>query len=226
MKNDLFLENSLSAGEFSWGMRYLLFQTVFLPGLLGLLPLSAAILNFVFYCINFCCVLWFLRRFLLQAIQVRPAQLLRILGFGAVFFLLYQVSEWALTAILDTFGFRFANNNDQFVVQMADDRYLLMFIGTVILVPVAEEALHRGVVFRGLYDRSPKWAWCICTVLFSLIHVAGYVGTAAPTDLILSFLQYIPAGLCLAGAYRLSGSLLCPVLIHMAINAMAMLSLR
>lgn len=226
MKNDRFLQNKLSSKEFSWGMRYLLFQAVFLPGLLGLLPVSDTELNLTFYCINFCCVLWILRRFLLQSIPSGWQQILRVVCIGIAFFLLYQASQFCLTAAFRLFGFSFTNKNDLFVIQMAREHYLLLFIGTVILVPVTEEALHRGVVFRGMYERSPMAAWLVSTVLFSLIHIMSYIGTCDFPTLALSFLQYIPAGLCLAGAYRLSGSLLCPVLIHMAVNATAMLSLR
>lgn len=226
MKIDLFSQNNLTANECTWGIRYLLFQVIVLPNLLCLLPLSLTVQNLIFYGINFCSVLWILRRFLLENIRVSPSRILWILAVGLLFFLLYQGSKFALSALLKELDFAFINENDAFVIQMATENYPLMFIGTVLLVPVAEEALHRGVVFRGLYHRSPKWAWCISTFLFSLIHVAGFIGTAEPVDLLFSFLQYIPAGLCLAGAYRLSGSLLCPVLIHMAINAMAMFSLR
>jgi len=226
MKKDLFLENRLSAKELSWGWRYLLFQAVFLPGLLGLLSLSATELNLTFYCINFCCVLWILRRFLLRSIALGMRRFAHTLVISTAFFLLYRVSEFGLTAVFEILGFAFTNENDRLVMQMAAENYPLMFIGTVIIVPVTEEALHRGVVLRGLYERSPKTAWLVSAVLFSLVHIMGYIGTGTPMTLILSFLQYVPAGLCLAGAYRLSGSLLCPVLIHAAVNATAMLSLR
>ena len=148
MKNDRFLQNKLSSKEFSWGMRYLLFQAVFLPGLLGLLPVSDTELNLTFYCINFCCVLWILRRFLLQSIPSGWQQMLRVVCIGIAFFLLYQASQFCLTAVFRLFGFSFTNKNDLFVIQMAREHYLLLFIGTVILVPVTEEALHRGAVFR------------------------------------------------------------------------------
>ena len=101
-----------------------------------------------------------------------------------------------------------------------------MVISTIILAPIAEECFFRGVLFRGIYTQSPGAAWVVSVALFGFLHVMNYIGTVAPLTLILCFLQYIPAGVCLAAAYRLSGSLLCPILIHTAVNAVSMLSVR
>ena len=49
-------------------------------------------------------------------------------------------------------------------------------------------------------------------------HVLGYVGTYNAVALLLAFCQYLPAGVCLALSYRMSGTFLCPVLIHSIIN--------
>ena len=72
-----------------------------------------------------------------------------------------------------------------------------MSFATVFLVPVAEETLFRGLLFRGLYDRSPVLSWLISTVVFSLVHIAGYIGQYDPMMLLMAFLQYLPAGICL-----------------------------
>ena len=93
-------------------------------------------------------------------------------------------------------------------------------------MPVAEECLFRGIVFRGIYDRSHILAWIVSAGLFALVHVIGYFGSAAPLTLLLCFLQYIPAGICLAASYRLSGSILSPILIHAAVNFVGMMILR
>ena len=101
-----------------------------------------------------------------------------------------------------------------------------MFLGSVILVPITEECLFRGLVFRGVYDRSPILAWVLSIVLFSSVHIISYLGTYPAETILLCFVQYIPAGVCLAGAYRLSGSLLSPILIHALVNLLGMMALR
>ena len=54
----------------------------------------------------------------------------------------------------------------------------------------------------------------------------GYLSAYPVHHLLLAFLQYLPAGLVLAWAYRKSGSIFSPILIHAAVNTLALLSLR
>ena len=120
----------------------------------------------------------------------------------------------------------FSNINDQSIAALLRENFPVMALCTVIFVPITEECLFRGVLFRGIYDRAPWAAWVVSAALFSFVHVMNYVGVIPPLPLLLCFLQYVPAGICLAAAYRLSGSLLCPILIHAAVNAVGVLSMR
>ena len=45
-------------------------------------------------------------------------------------------------------------------------------------------------------------------------------------ELFLSFLQYVPAGLCLAWSYEKADSIWAPILIHIAVNQMGNLAMR
>ena len=232
MTKNNFLRISLTPKEVRWGIRYLLFQIVFLPTLLNtlnwILPfsLNATQQNFLFFCANFVAAILIFRRYLLEFLQPDIPEAIRIGVFALLLFGLYWGATTLLTKAFSVLDPDFVNLNDQSITQMTESNYYLMFIGTVFLAPVAEECFHRGLIFRGLYTRSALLAFAVSTALFSAIHVIQYVGTLSPLSLLFSFLQYIPAGLCLAGAYRLSGSLICPILIHMAVNAMGMLALR
>lgn len=231
-KNHDFFETTLSRREMTWGLRYLLFQLVFLPSLLHFFNtlvgnlLGSAELNFLFFVINFAAAGWIFRKFLLENGKIalaRPGKTLLIAGAG---FLVYTVCARALGWLFAWLDPGFANLNDQSIASISRENYPLMFVGTVILVPVAEEVFHRGLVFRGLYSRSAAAAWTVSTAVFAMIHVMNYVGVYAPTTLILCFLQYVPAGQCLGAAYRLSGSLAAPILIHAGVNALGMLAVR
>ena len=109
---------------------------------------------------------------------------------------------------------------------MLHDNFWVMAIGTVFLVPVAEEALHRGLIFGSLYQKSHMAGYLLSAAIFSAVHIFGYTGVYTPLHLVLAFLQYIPAGLTLCWAYRLSGSIYAPILIHATINAISLISLR
>ena len=120
----------------------------------------------------------------------------------------------------------FANVNDASIATMMGEHFVITAVGTVLLVPITEELLYRGVVFRGLYERSPRLAWVVSTAVFAFIHVMGFIGSADLMTICLCFIQYIPAALVLAWSYGKTDSILTPVLIHTAVNLVGILSLR
>ena len=120
----------------------------------------------------------------------------------------------------------FSNVNDDTISVMVQQNFPLMVIGTVVLVPITEELLFRGLIFRGIYNRSRFWAYAISAVAFSLPHVVGYIGMFDPLLLLLCFVQYLPAGLCLSWAYARADSIFAPVLMHMVINLIGMFAMR
>lgn len=227
-----FLRIAPTIREKIWGWRYLLFQIIFLPHLLPCIrwlfsvPLSTAMLNFLCFCINFCAAIVIFHKFLRLYLKADGKQLLRIAWVSVLFFAVYWLANTALGKIFAAIDPTFANVNDQSVSNLSRENYILMFIGTVFLVPVAEECFHRGLVFRGLYDRSPAAAYICSIAIFSAVHIMNYVGVYDFGTLALCFLQYVPACICLAAAYRLSGSIFAPILIHTAVNAIGMLALR
>ena len=213
-----------SARESIWGACYLLFQMLALPSFLywangqADISLSDTELNFLFYIINFVAVLLIFHNFLAKSLSQllhHPIDGLQaaILGFVA-YFVCFHAIEWTISLILPGY----TNYNDASIAALSRGNYFLMFIGTVILVPPVEECLYRGLIFRNLYQKSHWAAYCISIAAFSCLHILGYIGTYPAADLIIAFLQYIPAGLWLAWSYIKGESIFVPILIHAAVN--------
>ena len=110
--------------------------------------------------------------------------------------------------------------------KLLKENFYLMAAGVVILVPVAEETFYRGLIFGGLYSRSKATAYVVSSLLFSAIHVLGYIGSYEPVHLLLCFLQYLPAAYCLNFAYRYGGTILAPIFMHMLTNLFAISIMR
>lgn len=226
------LSVSLTDSERQGGLIYILIDLFVLPAALGILnsaleaPMPAAVLNFVFFSVNFLAVILLMRKFLWKNILQFGKNLPRNLLFAALGFLLYQVANYGISALILHFVPDFANVNDASIAGMMDGHFWLMVIGTVLLVPVAEELLYRGAVFRGLYGKSPALAYCVSTALFSFIHVLSFLGTADFFTICLCFVQYIPAGLIFCRCYEKTDSILTPILIHTAVNLVGILALR
>ena len=221
-----------NSNELVFGGIYFLLQLMVIPGILVavdmLMPvhMSEAMLNFVCFAINFVAVLVIFWKFLRDNFSVLRAYPWYVLRWAGIGFVIYMVGSTLFGWIVPILDPEFANLNDAAIAQMVEGNFTLMTIGTVILVPVAEECFYRGILFRGIYDRFPVLAYTVSMVLFSLAHVLGYVTMADFWTLLLCFVQYLPAGFALAFAYRKSGSIYASILIHMAVNQMGMLLMR
>ena len=224
MKKTRSFSGNLTNQETIGGFAYLVFELLFLSSILSWIngqlstPLKTAELNFVFYLVNFIAILLifhdFLGRGLRQTTQ-HPAIFCQAVILGAV---AYFACSYATTQVVRLLVPGFSNYNDQAIADMFGTNRFLMIIGVVILVPPAEECLFRGLIFRNLYGKS-RWAAYIVSILaFAIIHILGYIGTYSPLELLMAFLQYLPAGLCLAWSYIKGGSVFVPILIHAAIN--------
>lgn len=232
MNISAFKTHGLTRREKVWGCRYLLFELLFLSALLQGLnkllptPLPRAEVNFLFFTVNLLAVLVIFGKFLRTQLRQLPELCWNVVFTTVPGFFAYFLVNILMGQLIFALDPQFTSINDAGIDQMAEENYGLMFLGTVLFVPIAEECLFRGLVFRGLYDRNAVLAWVVSVLLFAAIHVTGYIGTQPALTLLLCFVQYLPAGLCLAGAYRLSGSLISPILIHATVNLLGMISLR
>lgn len=108
---------------------------------------------------------------------------------------------------------------------------LALVLGICVLAPLGEEALYRGMIFRGLFDglqNGPAWlgafarpipalifALAISSLIFASAH--GGEGQELPVLMIL-----ILHGVIYGGLYALTGTLWSPVLAHSANNSLAL----
>ena len=214
-------------GWFYWALQLFAFPTL-LPILLSYWnkPLSEAQSSFIFFAINFICLTVIMRRFLgknTRAALQRPFLVLRSAFFGYIGFWFFTV---VTNLAISYFMPEFFNVNNASIKTLVSDNYTLTAIGTILLAPVAEELMYRGLFFDALYRRSPAAAFIASIVIFASIHVIGYIELYDPLTLVLCFIQYIPAGLCLGFAYTRSGSIWTPILMHIAINQTSITTMR
>ena len=223
---------TMSDKERIWGIVYLLLELLVLPSLLhranGFLPspLPDSWLNFLYFSLNFIFVCFLFRHFLKRSLlhtarNIADFLLVTIGGFGV-----YYLVNTLLGFVIGWIAPGFSNLNDGSIALLAQGNFTVMAVGTAVLVPVAEELLHRGLVFGSLCGKSRTFAYIFSTILFAAIHVMGYIGLYSLPHLLLAFVQYLPAGMVLAWTYRKSGTIFSPILIHAAVNTLAILSLR
>jgi membrane protease YdiL (CAAX protease family) len=87
----------------------------------------------------------------------------------------------------------------------------------VVVAPLVEEVLFRGVLFRSLMDRTGVWvAAVLSSALFAIVHVEVVV--SQPVALVGLF----TVGLVLAIAYRIVGNLWIPIIGHAVFNGISL----
>ena len=114
------------------------------------------------------------------------------------------------------------NINDNTIESMAGINVPLMLVYTILLAPLVEELLFRGMIFTSIRVHSRFWAYAVSMAAFSLIHVMGYLGRYPLHTLALCFVQYLPASFALAWALEYSGTIWASISVHMIANTIAM----
>lgn len=225
--------NKLSPNESIFGLIYYLLQLLIIPSIIVVANtmllndlLSFTAVQALCFAINFFAVPLIFHKFLLEEFRTAREHPWYVLRWAGIGFLLYWVGNILMGFLITAIDPGFANVNDASIMNMVQDNFGLMTLCTVILVPIVEECFYRVLIFRNIYDRSPWLAYVVSMVIFSLAHVAGYIGMESAGTLVLCFIQYLPAGFALAFAYQRSGSIFASVLIHMTVNQIGMLAMR
>ena len=193
-----------------------------------LLPVQTddAQLNALSFAVNFLLTVLIFHRFLWQNAKQalrRPGKTFLWMGLG---FACYHIGSYLMSLLVLWLAPDFANANDASILTMLQEHFWLMAICIVVLVPITEETLYRGLIFGSLRKKSRLLAYVISVCAFSALHVVAYIGTLSPLHLLISFLQYLPSGLALAFAYDKSDSIWASILIHSTVNLLAIITMR
>lgn len=225
------LSVSLSKIETILGILYIFIQLLVLPVVLVIanmlfrLGLNEVELNFLCFFINFVCVFAIFHKYLISSAKIacrQPLSILKTVGLGL---LLYFAGSYLMSALIFFIDPNFFNVNDNSIAGMLDQNYVLMSIGAVLLAPITEEILYRGVVFGLIHRRWPVAAFVVSAAIFSALHVVGYIGQYSPMHLLLCYIQYLPPSIVLAWTYVKADTIWAPILVHIVINAIGMLAM-
>ena len=232
MKKSRLLYVSMSRTEKILGWLYMAFSLLALPTLLNWVngqladPLPESTLNFVFYLTNFLFVTGIFHRFLRASLVAAWRNFWDFIQAVILGYVAYLAATKAMDFLMPLLMPGFSNINDAAIAELARANYTLMLIGVVFFAPLCEEMLYRGLIFRELLPHSKVAAYLVSMAAFAAIHVLGYIGSADVARLVLCFIQYLPAGLCLAWTYTKADNIFAPVVVHAIVNAVSIGALR
>ena len=113
------------------------------------------------------------------------------------------------------------NLNDQAILARLGAAPRSTVLIVVFLAPVVEEALFRGYVFGNLREYSRGAAYVVSCLFFALIHVWPFFAESWDMGCLMVMVQYLVPGAVMAWTYERSGCLWGSVLLHCAVNGLA-----
>ncbi len=181
--------------------------------------LDEYILNVVYMSVNAAFVLLVYHRFLLKSFRgftenFWPFIQTLILGFA-----LHYGLSLVLSAPLLFMGDTTANN--KVVASLITQNKTVMMLFTVVAAPIVEETLFRGVVFGSIHRKNRILAYVASVLLFAAIHVWQHAASMDIGMLLANCAVYIAPSVALGWTYEKSGTILCPIVLHAIINALA-----
>ena len=226
MKNSS-LPIALTHQETRNGFIYMAISLIVLPWLLSegnaylAHPLSQGKINFIYYFLNFGFMVWICGHFLGANLKFALKSPFPVIWYGILGYLGAEALGEILGILTLLVYPSFSNVNDSTIISMLREDSQLIIWSTVFLVPLVEELFFRGLIFRNLWGRNHVAAYLVSMALFSLLHVAGYIGAYSPLHLLMCFLQYLPASFCLCWCYCQTGTIITPIFMHALTNAMS-----
>ena len=221
-----------TTAEITLGWIYYAIQLLVLPEVIVLcllllgLDTSSFVLNFIYFCVNFAVFGLIFHKFLWKSLKKACSIKKKCLKYAGLGFLIYWILNIVVFSLIIKIYPGYANLNNEAVGTMAQDHFGAIAVATVLLAPLAEELVFRGLIFQGLYNRSRFLAYVISAFAFSVIHLIGYLGSMDLTHMILSFIQYLPAGLALGWVYGKTDTICTPILMHMLVNLFGIFAVR
>ncbi len=207
-----------------WLVIYGFFMGAILEIGMELLGISCTIaqLNAVFFLCNFVITALVFRHFLTRNLTLAAGNLLRSLKAMLMGFCIY----WLLQIGLDFVGQLLAGSaeipNDDTITSIAGENYRIMWAGAVLLAPMVEETLVRGLVFGTVRRWNRAAAYAAGAAVFAAMHILGYLGQMDALTLCYNILVYGLPSIALCACYEYAGNIWASIGLHMMINALGM----
>ena len=133
----------------------------------------------------------------------------------------YGANELIYRVLNFFFGSR-VNLNDTTIAAQVGAAPRTTALIVIFLAPFVEEVLFRGLVFGCIRENSRVVAYAVSALLFAFTHVWTFALSSWDLSYLILMLQYLVPALVFAWAFERSGTLWTSILLHAAVNALAL----
>ncbi len=189
------------------------------------IEVSSVQLNLVYYIIGFMFLGIALMSFLRESFSDFCDNFFSCVSRILIGIMLYYAASYVVNFVLGFFVTDLVNPNTGSVIDDVKDNAKPMLAVAVLLAPIVEEVLFRGIVFGSIVSKSRVLAYIVSTAAFSVYHLWQYALVGYEVKLLLLYLiQYLPGSILLAKCYEDSGSIWSSIFMHMTVNYLALLA--
>ena len=210
-----------------FGFVWLPMHVVVLPLLLGVVLLLVMPdvgdeqVNTIYYVISFAAVLIGFWHFLKEGFS----RFVERFGYCCRIMVLAYVINLALTsalsAVTSVAGDLPTPNNDA-IAEMANGQLKQVIATAVLMAPIVEECLFRGVLFGTIARKSRAAAYAVTIAVFSLYHVWQFAVVYHDWSMLLGAFSYVPLTAALVFCYDRTETIWTPIFFHMFLNSAAL----
>ncbi len=189
---------------------------------------NGAWITFGGYLFSFFMVLALLSGFMKRSFNVLMDNKLRsllsiFLGY-AMSVILSAAAAYIMVALGEAAGLGsiMTNPNQDAINAMAKANPAPLKAAAIILGPIVEEVLFRGVLFGTVREKSRILAYVVSAIAFAFYHLwSSFIFDYNPY-LFIQLIAYIPYSISLAYTYERSGNIWSSIGLHMIINAIGL----
>lgn len=170
----------------------------------GGFPAIAAMIIFAFYC----AITKYKPKELFSTSRINTGELIRYILIVLFFQQVSLICSMFIMSALESHGLEVVGMD--YVIEHDPKAYAIDIISSIILAPIGEELIYRGIVLRQAAKVSGRFAIFFSALIFGLMH-------GNPYQMILGFLLGIP----LAMITLKTGSIIPSIICHMVNNTIA-----
>lgn len=169
--------------------------------------------------------LYIFKDFMKRQLKDLKKNFFKILFSGAIIgYIFCIVGNVVGNIILRFFTSTTTSVNQSAVTTLTNQYPAIMIVMTVLVGPLTEELLFRGLVFTSIRKHSRLLAYLVSAFLFGFIHVMDSVLGGNFSEMI-QMIPYAVMGLVFCYMYESTNNIFGSVFAHMAQNSVAMISL-
>ena len=222
--DDLMLRRERICG-FVWLPIHIFLLPLFLVPVLSLLlgpdKLTDAGANVIYYLISFVFVIIAFWNFLRESFDRFVGNLRGALLAMVIAYAIQLVLTLGLQALMGVFGELETPNNDA-IGELANLEYNKIFAVAVLMAPITEEVLFRGVLFGSLARRHRWLGWVVSVAVFCLYHVWQFAVVEQDWTVLIAAAEYIPLTVAITYCYDRTETIWTPIFFHIFTNSLAL----